>query len=153
MAAFQDHFCRADLDQLSTATTGLASYHGATNHIASTPNLPIHQVAEQAASKAKANANAKIIADTVRTQVEQALAAMNINNHGNNNGGNNSGYSNGSNNTDNRHTKSYCWTHGTTQNLCHNSQTCNFRADGNKENATTCDKMGSSTRICGARNS
>jgi hypothetical protein len=34
MAAFQDHFHTANLDRLSTATTGTAIYHGSANHTA-----------------------------------------------------------------------------------------------------------------------
>jgi hypothetical protein len=63
--------------------------------------------------------DAQIIAETVCTKVAPAFAAMNT-----------------SNNNGNRHPTSYCWSHGTTMNLCHTSNTCNHHADGHKEEAT-----------------
>jgi gamma-glutamylcyclotransferase (GGCT)/AIG2-like uncharacterized protein YtfP len=38
----------------------------------------------------------------------------------------------------------YCWTHGYVYNEKHNSQTCNRRSEGHKENATIDNKMGGS---------
>jgi hypothetical protein len=108
MVTFQDHFRHANLDCLSTATTGLAppGYHGTVNHVknASTP-VPTTNTTNNAAI------NAQIIAYTLPTQVALALTGMSI--------------TPPNTNTGNQCPKSYCWTHGITMNLCHNSKTCN----------------------------
>jgi hypothetical protein len=39
---------------------------------------------------------------------------------------------------------SYCWSHGTTTNLNHNSQTCNYKKEGHKDEATINNRMGGS---------
>lgn len=42
----------------------------------------------------------------------------------------------------------YCWTHGITRNLAHNSETCQHKADGHKEDATfNSRKSGSSATV------
>ena len=41
----------------------------------------------------------------------------------------------------------YCWTHGTSKNLQHTSNTCKFKAPGHKDEATEENKMGGSTKI------
>jgi len=45
----------------------------------------------------------------------------------------------------------YCFTHGITQNLQHNSKTCARKCDGHKDNATLNNKMGGSTNTMQAR--
>jgi len=45
----------------------------------------------------------------------------------------------------------YCWTHGITTNLRHNSKTCKRRAEGHKAEATLSDKMGGSEATCTRR--
>jgi len=42
----------------------------------------------------------------------------------------------------------YCWTHGTTTNLRHNSKSCSHPKEGHKEAATLQNKMGGSTELC-----
>jgi hypothetical protein len=66
MTAFQAHFCEADLDRMSTATTATAGYHHATNHV--TTALDNNQTPT----------NAQLIATAVQTQVATALAALQI---------------------------------------------------------------------------
>ena len=46
----------------------------------------------------------------------------------------------------------YCWTHGTTRNLWHNSHTCSRPKDGHKKEATLQNKMGGSEERCKPRN-
>jgi hypothetical protein len=132
MANFQDHFRAANLDHLSNATTG---YHGSANHVCEVvPTPPIVKHAANIITD-----NIQLIADTVRAQVALALAAMTITPAKTN-----------TNNTP--RPLSYCWSHGVTCNLRHTSQSCNHRAEGHQETATTCNKeMSGSTRVCGTR--
>ena len=45
----------------------------------------------------------------------------------------------------------YCWSHGITQNLWHNSRTCTRTITGHKNEATYDNKMGGSTQRCSRR--
>jgi hypothetical protein len=45
----------------------------------------------------------------------------------------------------------YCWTHGITTNLRHNSHNCSRQKEGHKTEATLTDKMGGNTEICRPR--
>ena len=45
----------------------------------------------------------------------------------------------------------YCWTHGVTKNLRHNSATCVRQAEGHKKEATLNNRMGGSDTICEKR--
>ena len=45
----------------------------------------------------------------------------------------------------------YCWSHGITQNLHHNSKSCNRKKEGHKDEATLHNKMGGCTDRCKAR--
>ena len=46
-------------------------------------------------------------------------------------------------------TKSYCWTHGVTTNMEHNSGTCDNQHTGNQSDATIDNRMGGSDHTCG----
>jgi hypothetical protein len=136
MAAFQEHFRSADLDRLSTATAGTAGYHSTTNQVTKTSTKPITHAANSITSNEE-----QIIANVVCTQVTLALAIMNTMPHNNNNNNNNS----------TPRPTLYCWSHGVTRNLRHTSQSwCNHHAEGHQEVATTDNKLGGSTRICGS---
>ena len=45
----------------------------------------------------------------------------------------------------------YCWSHGITRNLKHNSKDCNRKKEGHKDAATLNNKMGGCTERCKAR--
>ena len=47
--------------------------------------------------------------------------------------------------------KSYCWSHGVTRNMDHNSGTCDNQHTGHQRDATLDNRMGGSDRICGYR--
>jgi hypothetical protein len=42
---------------------------------------------------------------------------------------------------------SYCWTHGTSRNLRHNSTTCLYKGDGHQDAATHDNTMGGNTKV------
>ena len=46
---------------------------------------------------------------------------------------------------------SYCWTHGTSKNAKHTSSTCENKAEGHQDDATSTDKKGGSTKIWGPK--
>lgn len=46
----------------------------------------------------------------------------------------------------------YCWSHGITRNLAHNSKRCSRKKEGHQESATLDNKMGGSTDRCKPRN-
>ena len=46
---------------------------------------------------------------------------------------------------------SYCWTHGSSKNLKHNSRTCENKADGHQDDATLSDKKDGSNKIWGPK--
>lgn len=48
---------------------------------------------------------------------------------------------------------SYCWSHGTTTNLNHTSQTCNYKKEGHKDEATINNRMGGSNNRQRAKSS
>ena len=45
--------------------------------------------------------------------------------------------------------KSYCWSHGVTRNMDHNSRTCDNQHTGHQSEATLDNRMGGSDRTCG----
>ena len=45
--------------------------------------------------------------------------------------------------------KSYCWSHGVTRNMYHNSGTCDNHHTGHQSDATLDNRMGGSDCICG----
>ncbi len=45
----------------------------------------------------------------------------------------------------------YCWSHGITKNLNHNSKTCSRKKEGHKDNATLNNRMGGCNERCKAR--
>ena len=47
--------------------------------------------------------------------------------------------------------KSYCWSHGVTRNMDHNSGTCDNQHTGHQSEATLDNRMGGSDCICGYR--
>ena len=47
--------------------------------------------------------------------------------------------------------KSYCWLHGVTRNMDHNSGTCDNQHTGHQSDATLDNRMGGSDRTCGYR--
>jgi hypothetical protein len=114
MTAFQTHFRDADQDRMSTATTATVSYHNTANHV------------EQCPTTAPTSTNGTIIAEAVQKQVALALAAMQLN----------------PTTTCTAGQRSYCWTHGSTRNLRHTSQTCRFPATGHKTTATPPTNLG-----------
>ena len=46
---------------------------------------------------------------------------------------------------------SYCWTHGSIKNLHHSSEMCKNKAEGHKDNATSDNKLGGSTKVWAGR--
>jgi hypothetical protein len=135
MTAFQEHFRGADLDRLSTTTTGTAGYHGTANHLETTARVPIDHHAAN---------NAQIIAEAVR-RIQVALAACGVRPF------------KGTPATGRTRNQQllYCWTHGSTSNLRHTISLLSFnhpRVDGHHQTATAAaNKMGGSTRVCGVR--
>ena len=98
------------------------------------------------------NANTGLTAANVREIIKTAISE-NSNNR-NEGGGRRNGRNNG------RKTQqlkaqaleegiavSYCWSHGVTQNLRHNSQTCNRKKQGHKDDATYQNRMGGTDMI------
>ena len=47
--------------------------------------------------------------------------------------------------------RSYCWTHGSIKNLQHSSETCKNKAEGHKDEATSNNKLGRSTKVWAGR--
>ena len=47
--------------------------------------------------------------------------------------------------------RSYCWTHGSIKNLQHSSETCKNKAEGHKDEATSDNKLGGSTKVWAGR--
>jgi len=47
--------------------------------------------------------------------------------------------------------RSYCWTHGSIKNLKHSSETCKNKAEGHKDEATSDNKLGGSTKVWAGR--
>ena len=94
--------------------------------------------------------------------VSACLKANNTNGGGGGRGGGN-GNRHGNNGGNERNTKAplccqgynasgeavtYCWTHGITKNLRHNSTTCQRKAEGHKDDATLNNKMGGNEATC-----
>ena len=46
---------------------------------------------------------------------------------------------------------SYCWSHGITKNLAHNSQTCQRKKEGHQDKATLNNRMNGSNEVCEKR--
>ena len=46
---------------------------------------------------------------------------------------------------------SYCWTHGSSKNTAHTSKTCNNKAEGHDDEATSKDKKGGSDKVWGPK--
>ena len=46
---------------------------------------------------------------------------------------------------------SYCWMHGNIKNLKHTSATCNNKSEGHKDEATSDNKLGGSTKVWAGR--
>ena len=47
--------------------------------------------------------------------------------------------------------RSYCWTHGSIKNLQRTSETCKNKSEGHKDEATSDDKLGGSTKVWAGR--
>ena len=130
---FRKHFLAADTDRTANTTTGNAGYHSPSANILQPTPTPM-DAATQAAH----------IASLVTKQVELALAAMNTNHPSRQNRArvprtpppaNPDG------------ALSYCWIHGSSTNLSHDSLTCENPGTGHQTTATTTNKMGGSERI------
>jgi hypothetical protein len=103
-------------------------------------------------------ANAALTADQIKTIMKDMLQEFqpsrrsgNGNNSNNNNRNRNRPppESQGTNDEGNKIT--YCWTHGITTNLRHNSQNCSRQKEGHKADVTLTNKMGGCTEICQPR--
>jgi hypothetical protein len=121
---FRIHFRTADNDRTANATTGQAGYHNNTANIlrgpTTTPSIPLDQAA--------------LIEATVNARVASALAAMAV-------------QPTSQTTPTPARTLSYCWTHGTSTNIQHNSLTCLRPARGHQSAATSTNMMGGSQRV------
>jgi hypothetical protein len=96
-------------------------------------------------------ANAALTADHIKTIMQDMLKEFQPSRrgHGNNNRKGPPPESQGTNAEGDKIT--YCWTHGITTNLRHNSQNCSRQKEGHKTEATLTNKMDGCTDICRPR--
>ena len=126
MALFQEHFKRAIQDHQLTAST--AGFHGANNAtLPPASDLAALALKHQQLVDAMAALKASLV-------VKKSSAARKARPP-----------------ADPNAPTSYCWSHGTSTNLSHDSGTCENQAPGHQHEATATNKMGSSTRIYKAR--
>ena len=121
---FQQHFRRMDQDRLETVTTQSAGYHGSANLAgAITPlatlTLP-EALAQLAMYQAAANAATQRPAAPMVPAPRPVPAPRTASPPG------------------------YCWTHGTCR---HTSTTCNHKAPGHRDEATSTNPLGGSTAV------
>jgi hypothetical protein len=107
-------------------------------------------------------ANAALTADQIKTIMKDMLQEFQTSRRSNNNTNSGNGNGNGNQNrnrpppesqgtNDEGNKITYCWTHGITTNLRHNSQNCSRQKEGHKADATLTNKMGGCTEICQPR--
>lgn len=93
--------------------------------------------------------NAALTADELKDIMKEMMKEFRPSRRNNNNR-NSTGTSQGTNTEGDKIT--YCWTHGITTNLRHNSKTCTRKKEGHKSEATLTNKMSGCTEICKPRN-
>jgi hypothetical protein len=150
MNDFQDHFRAADTDRIDNSTTGQSGYHGPTaNHAAASPSTN-----DDAATLASHQAQATIAAKDA--QIERLLAAMQSMNSNTNKpskpqdqGSVFSAITAATSQPTDTGTTSYCWTHGHSRNLRHDSTTCQHKGEGHQDSATATNTQGGSDRHWG----
>ena len=101
-----------------------------------------------------ASSNAAMTEENICKIVTEAVRAATLNTGGNKGGTRNNKKKEPlvcqGHNTDGK-AITYCWTHGITTNLRHNSKTCKRRAEGHKDEATLTNKMEGSEATCTRR--
>jgi hypothetical protein len=123
-AAFQTHFRRMDMDRQEAATSGSAGFHGAANLAAAADNQPAplseHALLLTELAALRAQLAAAIIAPPPAAPRMSTRRAHHP-------------------------ARSYCWTHGSSDNISHTSLTCRNKANGHRDEATFRNKLGGST--------
>ena len=110
-----------------------------TNDENANPNVPLPVLKQ---------ANAALTANDIKDIFKSMMSDFKIKNRG---GGRTTlPPSQGTDSNGNKTT--YCWTHGTTTNLRHNSKSCSRPKEGHKEAAALQNKMDGSTELCRRRN-
>lgn len=134
LAAFQAHFQAADQDRLANTELETASTHGfhAANSVAPTiaPAVDFAHLFQQLAVSIDQRFD-NLAAAAISSAAVPSTYTPPING---------------------RREVSYCWSHGTTRNLTHNSTTCDSKQAGHKDAATARNKMGGSTHVYGRNN-
>jgi hypothetical protein len=116
MNSFQSHFQAADTDR--TGTLGMAGYHStnlATNHSANLATTQPLTTAQQDIKDLQASFTALALAFATKEDAGPPIGQ-----------------------------KSYCWTHGFSNNLKHSSSTCEHKKPGHQDHATATNKLGGS---------
>lgn len=144
MDEFQDPFRAADTDRINNSTTRQSGYHGPiVNHISD-----IIPPKDDAISITSIHTNKTIAAKDA--QIERLLVAMQSRCQANKTQAPGSVFSTitaATSQTD--VATSYCWMHGQSKNLQHNSTTCKKKAEGHQEAATATNTQGGSAQHWG----
>jgi hypothetical protein len=123
-AAFQTHFWRMYMDFQEAATSGSAGFHGAANLAAAADNQPAplseHAILLTELAALWAQLAAAVIAPPPAAPHMSKRCAQHP-------------------------ARSYCSTHGSSDNTTHTSSTCCNKANGHRDEATFCNKLGGST--------
>jgi len=139
MDNFQDHFCAADTDHIDNSTTGESGYHGPfanhSDHHQANDDAIIASIHTQATIDAK---DAQIERLLAAMQAMNTLAPANVPDQA-------SVYSAITTGTTDTATTTYCWTHGHSKNLQHDSKTCNNKGEGHKDTVTATNTQDGST--------
>ena len=158
--AFRQFFNIASQDREKNTTTQENGYHSANSvkqvvqeEIAAMLDnfqVPEPEPVRQPLAPITESANAAITLADITTLITTLMANQNNKGNGNIVPSNESNHaSQGTNSAGKGIT--YCYTHGITQNLQHNSKTCARKCEGHKDNATLHNKMGGSTNTMQAR--
>jgi hypothetical protein len=152
---FQEFFTEKVQDYIKNSTASTATYTAAqVEEILQQYQHDSNQVTSEPTNTPPA-ANAITAADITAIVTEAINAATKHtntgtpNNHNNNNNNKTPLLCQGYN--DKNEPVTYCWTHGVTKNLRHNSCTCTRKAEGHKDNATFSNRMGGSEKTCERR--